>query len=241
MSPAVKIFHAGILNSRESQTLKSTLPSTHRLTYNMSPTLNDSRGAGTTAPSPNDMHGEGRILHLPDTLVSWPWPRTINPHYEDCKRESSAWAESFHAFGPKAQAAFNKCDFSRSRSSKQRISSPTYTRIYLDLLASLAYASLDRGKIQSLAIYLGHTAYADLHSAGCRVGCDLMNLFFIFDEWSDVSSAHETRVQADVIMAALREPHKPRPSDEWVGGEVTRQYAHPLLLSPSVNIAAGSG
>lgn len=60
----------------------------------------------------------------------------------------------------------------------------------------------------------------------------MMNLFFIFDEWSDASTAPETRSQADIIMDALRNPHKPRPSDEWVGGEVARQYVHLILLSP---------
>lgn len=59
-----------------------------------------------------------------------------------------------------------------------------------------------------------------------------MNLFFVFDEWSDASSPSDTRVQADAIMDALRNPYKPRPSDEWVGGEVTRQYAHFLSVSP---------
>lgn len=59
-----------------------------------------------------------------------------------------------------------------------------------------------------------------------------MNLFFVFDEWSDVSTPSETRVQADVIMDALRNPYKTRPSDEWVGGEVARQYVPLLLLSP---------
>jgi Delta6-protoilludene synthase len=52
-------------------------------------------------------------FHLPDTLATFPWPRSINPHYEVCKAESQAWVESFHAFGPKAQVAFNKCDFSK--------------------------------------------------------------------------------------------------------------------------------
>lgn len=50
-----------------------------------------------------------------------------------------------------------------------------------------------------------------------------MNLFFVFDEWSDVSDAKETQQQADAIMDALRNPHKPRPKGEWIGGEVTRQ------------------
>lgn len=101
------------------------------------------------APSLDDAYGTAQVLHLPDTLASWPWPRFINPHYEDCKRESSAWTESFHAFGPKAQAAFNKCDFSRSNESKRAMKLSTETRFYSDLLASLAYASLDRGKIQN--------------------------------------------------------------------------------------------
>ena len=68
-----------------------------------------------------------------------------------------------------------------------------------------------------------------------------MNLFFIFDEWSDISTAPETRVQADVIMDALRNPYQPRASDEWVGGEVARQYDHLFLLPPKVNVAAGFG
>lgn len=51
-----------------------------------------------------------------------------------------------------------------------------------------------------------------------------MNVFFTFDEYSDVSDEYETRRQADSIVDALRQPAKPRPADEWVGGEMTRQY-----------------
>lgn len=60
-------------------------------------------------------------------------------------------------------------------------------------------------------------------SDGCRVGCDLMNLFFVFDETSDVSDAYETRHQADCIMDALNNPDKPRPAGEWIGGLITQQ------------------
>ena len=52
-------------------------------------------------------------IHLPDTLANWKWTRIINPHYEECKRESSEWAAGFKAFNPKAQAAFNRCDYSQ--------------------------------------------------------------------------------------------------------------------------------
>lgn len=57
-----------------------------------------------------------------------------------------------------------------------------------------------------------------------------MNLFFVFDEWSDVSDARETRRQADAIMDALRNPHKLRPKGEWIGGEVTRSSVHFFIM-----------
>ncbi|TDL15490.1 terpenoid synthase [Rickenella mellea] len=121
---------------------------------------------------------------IPDTLRSWPWPRRLNPYYDICKAESSSWCESFKAFSPKAQNAFNRCNF--------------------NLLASLAFPRLNKD--------------------GCRVGCDLMNLFFVFDEYSDVATENGAREQADIIMDALRNPHKTRSAKEWIGGEITRQF-----------------
>lgn len=50
-----------------------------------------------------------------------------------------------------------------------------------------------------------------------------MNMFFVYDEYSDVAHEDEVQVMANIIMDALRNPHKPRPKGEWVGGEVTRQ------------------
>lgn len=50
-----------------------------------------------------------------------------------------------------------------------------------------------------------------------------MNLFFVFDEYSDIATADVVREQADIIMDALRNPHRPRPVGEWVGGAVTKQ------------------
>lgn len=58
---------------------------------------------------------------------------------------------------------------------------------------------------------------------GCRIGCDLMHLFFVFDEHSDRSTKEETRQQADAIMDALRNPHKPRPPHEFIGGRVAQE------------------
>ena len=56
-----------------------------------------------------------------------------------------------------------------------------------------------------------------------------MNLFFVFDEYSDVADASEVRKQADIIMDALRNPTYIRPKGEWVGGELARQYAFTIV------------
>ncbi|KAJ7611371.1 terpenoid synthase [Mycena polygramma] len=114
-------------------------------------------------------------IALPDTLRSWPWPRSINPYYEACKKESCAWCEGFHAFDARAQKAFNLCDF--------------------NLLASLAFPLLNK--------------------EGCRVGCDLMNLFIPTDT---------VREQASIVMDAIRNPHKPRSEGEWIGGKVAQEF-----------------
>ncbi|KAJ7831641.1 terpenoid synthase [Mycena leptocephala] len=129
------------------------------------------------------------ILVIPDTLRSWPWPRLINPYYEVCKKESSAWCEGFNAFDARAQKAFNLCDF--------------------NLLASLAFPLLNKD--------------------GCRVGCDLMNLFFVIDEHTDIAATETARQQADIVMDAIRNPHKPRPKGEWIGGKVAQEFwAHAI-------------
>ncbi len=67
-----------------------------------------------------------------------------------------------------------------------------------------------------------------MHADGCepdqlRSACDLMNLFFIFDEHSDKSEPEEVWDQVDIIMDALRNPDTPRPEGEWIGGEIARQ------------------
>lgn len=65
-----------------------------------------------------------------------------------------------------------------------------------------------------------------LHVSGTeqvRSGCDLMHLFFMFDEYSDKSSPEEVLCQAQAMMDVFNNPDKPRPKGEWIGGEITRQ------------------
>jgi len=50
-----------------------------------------------------------------------------------------------------------------------------------------------------------------------------MNLFFVIDEHTDVADIATARVQADIIMDAIRNPQEPRPEGEWVGGKLARE------------------
>ena len=36
-------------------------------------------------------------FHLPDLLSQWPWPRVLNQHYEEAKREFDEWFRGFEA------------------------------------------------------------------------------------------------------------------------------------------------
>ena len=64
-----------------------------------------------------DLDTEGEhlklVFNLPDPLAQWPWPRRLNATYKTAKAESVAWIASYNAFSPRAQKAFEKCDFSK--------------------------------------------------------------------------------------------------------------------------------
>lgn len=50
-----------------------------------------------------------------------------------------------------------------------------------------------------------------------------MNVFFLFDEYSDQGEEVSVQKLSDVTMDAVKNPHKPRPASEIVYGEVVRQ------------------
>jgi len=56
-------------------------------------------------------------IRIPDNLAHWPWARAVNPHMEECSAASDAWLQNFNVFSPKAQAAFNRCQFGMPRTS----------------------------------------------------------------------------------------------------------------------------
>jgi hypothetical protein len=51
-----------------------------------------------------------------------------------------------------------------------------------------------------------------------------MNIEGFVDIETDMASDdHEVRKQMNIMKDAIRNPHKPRPQGEWIGGEVVRQ------------------
>ncbi|KAK0421583.1 terpenoid synthase [Armillaria borealis] len=124
------------------------------------------------------------VFRIPHTLTYWPWPRRINPHYEEVKAVSDAWFRSLKAFGPEAQRAFERGDCS--------------------LLSSLACPTATKEHLRTV--------------------CDLINLLFTFDEYTDNAPPETVRQYADVVMDAVRNPTKPRPSDEVVLGIIAQEF-----------------
>jgi hypothetical protein len=62
----------------------------------------------------NRYGGRPTRIFIPNVLARWPWPRRINTNYAVIKKEADAWIMSFQAFSPKAQDAFNRCEFGKS-------------------------------------------------------------------------------------------------------------------------------
>ena len=56
-----------------------------------------------------------------------------------------------------------------------------------------------------------------------RVACDLMALFYIFDEFTDKVDGNGARACAELVVDALQNPHSERPAGESKLGEIARQ------------------
>ncbi|EJF62143.1 terpenoid synthase [Dichomitus squalens LYAD-421 SS1] len=57
-----------------------------------------------------------------------------------------------------------------------------------------------------------------------RTCLDIVNVFFIIDEYTDVQSTHVVRDMMTSCTDAIRNPHIPRPEGETVLGEIVRQF-----------------
>ena len=91
--------------------------------------------------------------------------------------------------------------------------------ILAGLMGSLVFAQLDKGGIHSMVSTCVLIPFSD----GCRLGCDLIHLGFLYDKYLDAGDENSARTQADVLMYALRNPSFPQKKDEWAGGQLARQ------------------
>ncbi|KIH93396.1 hypothetical protein SPBR_04258 [Sporothrix brasiliensis 5110] len=140
----------------------------------------------TQNPKGPDRHATGH-LYLPDTLASWPWPRSVNPHYETVAAESLQWLHSYNFFPAKAQLAFDRCNYEH-----------------------------------------------------IRIGCDLMNVFFVIEDGTDDESPAETTKRVRLVTEALRNPTVARPEGEWGGVEIARAFWHRATSTPGVRPATAA-
>ncbi|KAH7886425.1 terpenoid synthase [Phlebopus sp. FC_14] len=88
------------------------------------------------------------------------------------------------------------------------------------LLSADKKKALDKCNINLLSCL----AYPLANKEQLRSACDLVHLFFFFDELSDSGSGPAVRQQANIIMDALRNPDVLRPEGEVAIGEMTRQF-----------------
>ena len=152
-------------------------------------------------------------LHIPDILGGWPWPRRINPYYEEVGVESMIWFKSFWPrLSPELRHAF---DGNRT-----------------GLLAGVAYPDVSRGA----HIYGSNHNRRRTNRVTCclsealRIGTDLMNVFFVIEESTDLQPAAVVRGMTEAILDAMHNPEKARPADETVVGEIVRQYVRNYVV-----------
>ncbi len=68
-----------------------------------------------------------------------------------------------------------------------------------------------------------HLFFVNFMLEHLRTQCDFMNLVFVIDEYTDNATPEVVRQYFDVVIDALRNPAKPRPSDEVVLGVITQE------------------
>ncbi|KAG6867045.1 hypothetical protein C0993_007245 [Termitomyces sp. T159_Od127] len=145
------------------------------------------------------------VFTLPDFLAAWPWKRKVNPGSNpEIKTKSLAWIQSFVASTPRLQQVFERGDFC------------TY----------IAATTLFSGKRSASTGLLASLAYPLEDEDVLRVACDLLNWYFLFDEFTDVATPQQVQEFAIVSMEALRNPEEARPVDECIIGEAARQFWH---------------
>lgn len=61
-----------------------------------------------------------------------------------------------------------------------------------------------------------------------------MNLFYVYDEYTDISNGVGADQIRNIVMDAFHHPVKPRPEGELQLGEMAREFVHFLLFQPYI-------
>ncbi|KAI0660148.1 terpenoid synthase [Cubamyces menziesii] len=139
-------------------------------------------------------------FRLPDTLGAWPWQRRINPRSATVSAASATWIESFRVFSPRAQTAFNKCNFG--------------------LLASLAYPSATPEQLRAgcdlmnLFFVLDELSDAGDESQARALANTIMD---------GIRNPHKTRPTAEPIVGLIAKQFWARVI-KWAGSEPQRRF-----------------
>lgn len=67
-------------------------------------------------------------------------------------------------------------------------------------------------------------AYPNAPREHIRIGCELMNVFFLLEEYTDTENGAGTKDIVDIVIDAIHNPHKIRPEGECIIGEISRQF-----------------
>ncbi|CCM03654.1 uncharacterized protein FIBRA_05798 [Fibroporia radiculosa] len=90
----------------------------------------------------------------------------------------------------------------------------------LNLFTPKSQRAFDKGDFCRVAALV----YPRLGKEHLRTGCDMMNLYFVLDEYTDVEDSKACRATANIVLNAFSNPQKQRPDGENPVGEMTRQF-----------------
>ncbi|KAG2065292.1 terpenoid synthase [Suillus decipiens] len=82
---------------------------------------------------------------------------------------------------------------------------------------------------------LAALAYPNVPREHLRIGCELMNVYFILDEYTDIENAAVTKEMVDIVLDAIHNPHKMRPEGECILGEIVRRFWARTIQTASVS------
>ncbi|KAG1854771.1 isoprenoid synthase domain-containing protein [Suillus tomentosus] len=91
-------------------------------------------GGSVTVNAGNGCDQPLKKIFIPDLLARWPFPRRLNQHHSKVCAESFSWLASFKAFSPKAQQAFDRCNFSLLACLAYPIASEEHVRSSCDFM-----------------------------------------------------------------------------------------------------------